>query len=670
MQTILSSSQRATSEGKGVMLVRALKIILLLGLIGIFLASCAKFSLDAVDGTSGSGTTSGSVRFGELGGYEVFENRLIVGYEDRAAVDRIIEQLDAEVLIELPKLKAVSLKLPISISEAYQVLKKLKLEGVRYVEPSYKRYLVEPVKTHDEILLSPSSESSEDPYYPHQWALRTLKAEEAWEKATGEGIVVAVVDTPIDGEHPDLIGQFVTGYDPELGVEIPPDTDYEDPLNPDDDHGSHVAGIIAAKRGNGEGIVGLAYNAKIMPILIFRGYESHSGYYYVGDEYVAAGITWAVDNGADVLSNSWGGGGYSQLLKDAIDYAIENGVVFVAAAGNEHTDQHWHYPSAYPGVIAVGASTARDEIVGFSSRGDYLSVAAPGVNVLSCIPRASAEDGGVYGTPYAYWGGTSMATPYVSALVALLKELHSDATPYQIKRILEETAEDIEEPGYDRSSGYGRIDAAEAVNVDPSTYDGSVDFDVHVGEHTGTWAVPAVYVTLSRNDGPNYYAKTDDYGVAKFYGIDPDEYDVYIGGPNYLDMNAWNLRMAEELAIATAVGISGESSITVLLESSFVADLTADSTGDYTLKLVDVFTGSEAYSEDFSDSVSLSFPKTLPGGPYYLMVERSATEGSVTFEGTVTINGEEIPVSGAIADGETEAYVDEYGGAGYWWTVF
>jgi len=649
--------------------VRTLKIILLLGLIGIFLASCAKFSLDAIDETSGSAAASGGIRFGELGGYEVFENRLIVGYENRAAVDGIIEKLGAEVLIELPKLKAVSLKLPVSINEAYQVLKKMRLEGIRYVEPSYKRYLVEPVKTHDEILLSPSSESSEDPYYPYQWALRVLEAEKAWGKATGDGVVVAVVDTPIDGQHPDLIGQFVTGYDPELGVEIPPDTDYEDPLNPEDDHGTHVAGIIAAKRGNGEGIVGLAYNAKIMPILIFRGTEDHSSYYYVGDEYVAAGITWAVDNGADVLSNSWGGGGYSQLLKDAIDYAIEHGAVFVAAAGNDHTDQHWHYPSAYPGVIAVGASTARDDIVGFSSRGDYLSVAAPGVNVLSCIPRGSAEDDGVYGTPYAYWGGTSMATPYVSALAALLKQLYPDATPYQIKRLLESTAEDIEEPGYDHSAGYGRIDAAEAVDSDPSVYS-DVSFEVHVGEHTGTWAVPAVYVTLSRNDGPNYYAKTDDYGVAKFYGVDPDEYEVYIGGPNYRDMNAWNLRMAEELAVATTVSISGESSITVLLESSFVVNLTADSTGDYTLKLVDGFTGSEAYNENFTDSVSLSFPGTLPGGPYYLMVGRTATEGSVTFEGTVTINGEEIPVSGTIADGETETYVDEYGGAGYWWTVF
>lgn len=649
--------------------MRRLKIVLLLALIGLFFAACARIDMNTSN-EAASGAAGGGVRFGEIAGYEVFENRLIVGYENREAVDKIIEKLGAEVLLELPKLKAVSLKLSDSVENAYTVLKTMKLDGIRYVEPSYRRYLIEPVKSHEEILLSPSSESEGDPYYPHQWALRVLGAEEAWEKATGEGVVVAVVDTPIDGEHPDLVGQFVTGYDPELDVEIPPDTDYEDPLNPEDDHGSHVAGIIAAKKDNDEGIVGLAYNAKIMPILIFRGTEDHKDYYYIGDEYVANGIVWAVDHGADVLSNSWGGPGYSQLIKDAIDYALENGVVFVAAAGNDHTDQHWHYPSAYPGVIAVGASTARDEIVFFSSRGDYLSVSAPGVNILSCIPRGSAEDGGVYGTPYAYWGGTSMATPYVSALVALIKELHPDATPYQIKKLLEETAVDIEEAGYDHASGYGRINAAEAVNADPSDFDGDVYFEVHVGEHTGTWAVPAVYVTLSRDDGPNYYAKTDDFGVAKFHGIDPDNYDVYIGGPNYLDVNAWNLRIAEEVGVSTSVSISGESSITVLLSSSFSVELTADTTGSYTLKLVDLFSGEDAYTKDFTESVSLEFPEELPGGPYYLFVERSATAGEVSFSGVVTINGEEIPVGTTLADGETEAVVDEYGGYGYWWTIF
>ncbi|MGI6477219.1 MAG: S8 family serine peptidase [Defluviitoga tunisiensis] len=105
-------------------------------------------------------------------------------------------------------------------------------------------------------------------------------------------------------------------------------------------------------------------------------------------------IVWAVDNGADVLSNSWGGGGYSNILKDAFDYALMNNVVVVASSGNDTTDQFWHYPSAYTGVIAVAASDARDEITSFSSRGEYVSVAAPGNNIISSIPVRLAPSEG------------------------------------------------------------------------------------------------------------------------------------------------------------------------------------------------------------------------------------------------------------------------------------
>jgi len=662
--------------------MHSLKFIFVVLMVLFVFSACTKMDI-------GSGNTpgdTGEIVFGELGQYEIFENRIIVGYENREAVDRIIELLNAEVLKEIPKINAVSLKIPCSVEEAYSRTKAVKdrLQGIKYIEPSYVRYLIEPIKERaiDEMILRKvgvnvtAEEGSNDEYYEFQWALQMIGANLAWDKATGSGVVVAVVDTPIDGKHPDLEGRFVTGYDPgdatHTATEIPPNTDYEDPLNPDDDHGTHVAGIIAAIKDNGEGIVGLAYNAKIMPILIFRGKDNHDGRYYVGDEYVADAIIWAVDHGADVLSNSWGGPGYSQTLKNAIDYALKNNVVFVAAAGNDHAYQHWFYPSAYPGVIGVAASTAGDEIAYFSSRGDYVSVAAPGVNIISCIPVGSASSDGVYGRPYAYWSGTSMATPYVSALAALIKEKYPNTTPYQIRKMIEDSAMDIDEPGYDYASGYGRINADYALDKDPGFYGSSTKLVVKVYGHTGSFPVARAYVSLTRETGVNYYAKTDDNGEAVFYSIDADTYNLYIGGPDWTDPGAPNLRLEEELATSGVVDVMLNSTETVTFKfrSTFAVDMWASPTSFYIAKLIGS-DGHVATSVAFTSALKgFSLPDT-ESGKFFITVERSSTGGTATIEATVTINGYTVEASGTLGLDATLTYIDENGGVTkFWWIIF
>ena len=605
-------------------------------------------------------TTSFSIldgNFDFLDSMDIFPDRLIVGYEDRSAVDELIDALDAEILVEIPQIKVVGLKLKEDLKTTLKKFKGLKLNGIRYIEPSYKRYLIEPIKNDISTIPSELGNGASDPYYQHQWALRVLNAESAWTKATGNGVIVAVSDTPIDGQHPDLMGQFVTGYDPASDTEIPPDTDYEDPNNSGDDHGTHVAGIIAAKKDNNEGVVGLAYNAKIMSIVIFKAIPgSMYSYYYVGDEFAAKGIIWAVDHGAKAINASWGGWGYSQTLKEAVDYALEHNVAFVAAAGNDTTDQNLHYPSAYPGVIAVGASNARDDIASFSSKGEYLSVSAPGENVLSCIPRGSAEADGVYGKPYAYWGGTSMATPYVSALIALLFEKYPDATVYQIRKLIENTAKDIEDPGYDTKSGYGRIDPVSALaEANPSIlgelpeYEGANLTVEAKSANRPDWKLPWVYVSLIRNDGPDYYALTDVDGIAKFRWIDGGDYQVYVGGPTwyYSFFNfifgatpTNNLFLFEELSTQTAVTLESSKTITVNFDSTGGVIISSTVPGNYTFYAYNLMTNATEVEVPFTKDLNYTFPDNL-SGKYVYKIRASVSE-DFTLTATVVVNDEEI----------------------------
>lgn len=269
-----------------------------------------------------------------------------------------------------------------------------------------------------------------------QWALDRLNAERVWsDYSSAAGSVVAVVDTGVDGGHPDLAGQLtVAGVDYVAGS----GNGRTDPHG----HGTHVAGIVAAARGNGVGVAGLAPLAKVMPIRVLdvngSGWTSN----------IAKGIIYAADNGADVINLSLGGPA-DPSTQTAVNYAMSKGVVVVAAAGNSRaTDNATNYPAAYPGVLAVASTEPGDISSTFSNTGPYVDIAAPGGSILSTVP------GG-----YGYMSGTSMATPYVAATAALVADLTGGTlTTEQFERRLVASARDLGAAGWDPEFGYGLVE--------------------------------------------------------------------------------------------------------------------------------------------------------------------------------------------------------------------
>jgi thermitase len=275
--------------------------------------------------------------------------------------------------------------------------------------------------------------------------------------------VLAIVDSGVDIDHPDLKAKMVKGYNATgisglFGLGSPKD---------DNGHGTHCAGIAAAITNNGVGISGMAPNVKIMPVRVLAGPGSGSLMS------VAKGIVWAANNGADVISLSLGGAGTMKSLEDAIAHALKKNSVVVAAMGNSgHTGNPISYPAAYPGTIAVGASDAEDNIAVFSSFNKYCTVAAPGVKIFATTPTydvwLTKNSKGAITKNYSYMSGTSMATPLVAGLAALIRSKHKDLAPAKVKEILEKSADKVPAMAgetWTEKFGHGRINALKAVSL-------------------------------------------------------------------------------------------------------------------------------------------------------------------------------------------------------------
>jgi len=205
-----------------------------------------------------------------------------------------------------------------------------------------------------------------DTYYAeYQWNLRHINADEAWNTTTGNSdVVIAVVDTGVDLTHPDLAGKIVAGYDFVNDDDVPSD---------DEGHGTHVASIAAAVTNNSEGLAGVSWGARIMPVKVLDA----DGNGFVSD--VADGIRWAADQGADIINLSLGTSEASFTLQDAVNYAYNAGALLVAAAGNQYQEGNpTTYPAAYDHVLAVAATDDHDNHASYSNSGSYVDVAAPG----------------------------------------------------------------------------------------------------------------------------------------------------------------------------------------------------------------------------------------------------------------------------------------------------
>lgn len=545
----------------------------------------------------------------QCGEYDVIANRLLVGYETTDALNALAEKLNAQILKTIPQINAAALTIPGDVETTIKELSRKNIEGIRYIEPSYKRDYIQP-EIIDNTLSS--TRDPNDPFYPYLWGAKKINAEAAWDLGyTGAGVIVAVSDAGVDASHPDLQGQFVDGYNAALDQVIPAGTSI-----PYDSHGTHVSGTIAAVKDNGEGIVGIAPDAKIMPIPIFAPD-------FIGDLYVVYGWIWAVGNGAKILQNSWGGPGYSHTLKAGIDYAIENGAIVVVSTGNTHINENWGFPNTAPGVIGVGASTVNDLLTEFSSRGDSVSVVAPGESILSTIGMEDPAtlQGGLH---YSYYNGTSMASPHVSGLAALLYQKYPDATPYEMRKLIEDSAMDMDAPGYDENTGYGRIDALAALQLSAQTrQDAGGNLTILITDSAEMFGVPFVNVTLKREGKPSYYAQANAAGVCQFRGIDPDTYDVYISGPDYVALGS---RIQEEIAVTYEDRVVGADTLmTITFGSTFSAELTMpDEAGEYICKIESTF-GPVFQQQVAAPGDTVSFTKPISDNDllYYLSVQAS-----------------------------------------------
>jgi hypothetical protein len=342
--------------------------------------------------------------------------------------------------------------------------------------------------------------------YSEMWGPRKIKADEVWNTTQGDDVVVAVVDSGVDYNHPDLWDNI--WLDPNLvtdtngdgkltlddvdangdkiisNSEIIPDMFGKDIFSNDKDpmdgngHGTHVAGTIAAVANNGIGLVGVAPKARIMAVRAL-GDDGRAT-----DASLGNAVIYAADHGADIINASWGGRGNSRFVSDAFDYANQLGVTSIAAAGNDNQNADFYFPAALDSVLTVGASTFVDSRASFSNWGNSVDIAAPGGGVGSDAPDGTGTEnilstistdttiarqagyfrvGEIENGRYGYYRikGTSMAAPHVAGAAALVKAARPELSNFEIIEVLKDTADPI---NTDRTIGNRRVNAYRAAS--------------------------------------------------------------------------------------------------------------------------------------------------------------------------------------------------------------
>lgn len=280
-----------------------------------------------------------------------------------------------------------------------------------------------------------ASTSPTDPLAGQQWGLAAIGAPQVWQFSQGAGVTVAVVDSG-SGPHPDLESNRETGKTIISLIESDGATD----VDFKDGHGTHVAGIIGAVADNGIGIAGVAPKARLLPVHVLDSEGS-------GDSRdVARGIRYAADSGARVINLSLGGPIESSSLTSAVQYAVDKGVLVVAASGNGFPDAAPKWPAASNLTLAVTSTDINNNVGIFAQRGEYIDIAAPGVNIVS-----TALNG------YKSLSGTSMSAAYVSGAAALLFSAQPAITSLQVRDILLRTATDLGVAGRDTTFGVGLV---------------------------------------------------------------------------------------------------------------------------------------------------------------------------------------------------------------------
>jgi thermitase len=483
----------------------------------------------------------------------------------------------------------------------------------------------------------------DDPGFGNQWGMVKIEAAQAWEITTGSSnINIAILDTGVDLDHPDLADKLISNIN------------FSNSGTMDDvyGHGTHVAGIAAAITDNGVGVVGLGYTSTIMNVKVLS--DMGAGLY----SWIASGIIWAADNGAEIINMSLGGPSSSSALEDAIDYAWNKGVVVVAAAGN-NGDTTPMYPAYYTNCIAVAATNSNDGRASWSNYGDWVDVAAPGVSIYSTLKNNS----------YGYMSGTSMASPHVAGLAALVFTAVSDVNGNgklndEVRSRIEATCDDIGISGI----GYGRINAAEAVGggpVPPGAISGQVTDVEDSSAMSGAQVSDGIRTVL-----------TDATGGYTIDNVSPGTYQVFASKEGYetssltLNVLSGTTAVADFSLTKTIVAGSITGSVTNAEDESPIVDATVtdgartattDASGTYTIANVppgnyEITASKEGYQ------TSSSLVDVLPGTT--AVAEFSLNEiiipGSIT--GSVTDGEDGSPIVGAaVTDGTRTAITDASG---------
>jgi subtilisin family serine protease len=454
---------------------------------------------------------------------EIMGGEVIVKFKpgaSQAAIDAILADLHAVPIRRFGRIQVEHDRISGGLTVPQAIARYRNHPAVQFIEPNY---IVSIVRTPN------------DPLFPQLWGLNNtgqtgglpgadISATEAWETTTGTtDVVVGIIDTGIDYTHPDLAANIYTNPGEIPGNNIDDDAngfvddvrgwDFinhdNDPMD-DHGHGTHVAGTVGAVGNNGVGVAGVNWTVRLMPLKFL----SSGGSGTTADAISA--IEYATQAGVNVMSNSWGGGGFSEALRLAIQDANAAGILFVAAAGNEsnNNDLFPAYPASYdvPNVIAVAATNHNDQIANFSNFGaTSVDLAAPGVDILSTLP------GGNYGQ----FSGTSMATPHVSGALALLLSRFPGMTVAAAKALVINSVDQLPSLNGLVLSG-GRLNVARALEGPDSIPPGPVLDLAALTPNSNS--VPLQW-TASGEDGPTGIVSGYEIRYATFV-ITEDNFDT------------------------------------------------------------------------------------------------------------------------------------------------
>jgi thermitase len=386
------------------------------------------------------------------------KDRILVKFKaglSREYVEGLIRAYRFETASKITQIGTYVLRVPPSVTVAQAVSALRRNPDVSRVTPDYRiRLAVTPndsfFRGYQYALSNRGGILNISPeIQPQTTAGADIKAPAAWDETQGdESVVIAILDTGVDREHSELDGKLVS-----------PGRDFvNDDFDADDDHwhGTHVAGIAAAETNNGDGIAGVSWNSKVLPVKVID--STGEGYH----SWLIDGIVWATDNGAKVINLSLVGDVDDPALRDACRYAYEQGVLIVASAGNEAATVL--YPAAYDAyVLAITATDYNDEWADFSNAGPQVDAAAPGVYILSAVPQESV---GEEYLPYLFASGTSQAAPHAAGLGALIMGLKPWLPVQDVMSVIRYTADDVNSGtfrGKDDYLGYGRINMTRAL---------------------------------------------------------------------------------------------------------------------------------------------------------------------------------------------------------------